>query len=409
MNFLRKFHDAEAQVNEGGGGINIAEIMAQKGVLNNTDQMVAEPLEIKPDNQGEFKPDATLTPDATSNVEEKKEEAKPESQQQPEVKVEEPKPVEVATPPTVEVPKQETWQEVLKKQPNETVLKELLGVDDDKVSFVKEMLELDPKMVAFLQTWKKDGDVKGYLREMTTDYQKMNAEEVMRHQLRQEYPKASEAQLNAIFKREIIEAYKLDAEVYSAEEVAEGQLLLDAKADKYRDGFVANQEKFLLPKPPEEKPLQPVVETQPEVNHDFENYKLQLTDNQLTKEVFDKKYLTIGEGDDKFNLPIAEPNALTEVLFDSAKWAAAIFDKKVDATGKETFVPKTAKQLLIAAIATDDVGTMREIARYYKELGGSKTINSIDNAKVIENNGSPINQKSDLTPAQAMAKGGVLK
>jgi len=40
----------------------------------------------------------------------------------------------------------------------------------------------------------------------------MLPEEVMRHQLQEEYPKANAATLNALYKKKIVEAYNLDSE-----------------------------------------------------------------------------------------------------------------------------------------------------------------------------------------------------
>ncbi|MCL5460378.1 hypothetical protein M3M33_17200, partial [Loigolactobacillus coryniformis] len=56
-----------------------------------------------------------------------------------------------------------------------------------------------------------------------------------------------------IYKEEIINRYKLDPDTYTDDEIENGKLLLEAKADKYRDDFQAKQEKFLLPKPPQPK------------------------------------------------------------------------------------------------------------------------------------------------------------
>jgi len=82
-----------------------------------------------------------------------------------------------------------------------------LGYDENSVSFVKELKELDPKMVKFLDTWKNNGDaLQDYLKEAATDYATMPSEDVMRHQLREEYPKASEKQLEILFRKEVIES-----------------------------------------------------------------------------------------------------------------------------------------------------------------------------------------------------------
>ena len=42
--------------------------------------------------------------------------------------------------------------------------------------------------------------------------------------------------------------FVIDPEKYSEAEVERGKMLLEAKADRYRDEFKANQDKYLLPK-----------------------------------------------------------------------------------------------------------------------------------------------------------------
>jgi hypothetical protein len=142
----------------------------------------------------------------------------------------------------------ESWQDAVKTQTPDEVLK-ALGYDDNLVSFINGLKDVDPKMVGFLNTWKENGNVSGYLKELNTDYAEMPAEDVMRHQLRAEYPKASEAQLDVLYKKEIVEKYGLNS--YDEDEVNEGKLLLEAKAEKYRDDLVRQQQDRLLPQAPD--------------------------------------------------------------------------------------------------------------------------------------------------------------
>ena len=212
------------------------------------------------------------------------------------------------------------------------ILKEL-GYDDKAVNLLKEVKELDPKMAAFLLHWKTNGDVKDYLRELTTDYEKMPAEEVMRHQLRQEYPKVSEEQLNILFNRKITKAYSLDSE--DEDEKAEGKMLLEAEASKYRDIFINKQQDFLLPKPPEPKPSDLEVQQQllnKQREQQFEAYKSDIDNNTYTKEVFANNKISIGDGEERFSYPVDakelkdEENCRLSIIRykESGKWLLSI-------------------------------------------------------------------------------------
>ncbi len=303
-----------------------------------------------------------------------------------------------------EQPKTISWQEVLKQQQPDTVLKEL-GFDDSKVGFIKELKELDPKMVAFLNTWKSTGDVTAYLRELTTDYSKMSAENVMRHQLRQEYPRASEKQIELLYKKEVVDSFGLDPEKYSETEINEGKLLLEAKADKYRESFALKQQEYLLPKPPEAKAPEPEKVSEDALKK-FEDYKATVSDNSYTKSLFQNKAFQVGDGEEKFTYPV-DPQEITDTLFKSDNWAKAMFDIS-EVNGEKVMTPKVEHQMLVGMVATYGVDFLNAYAKHFKAIGGKAVIDPLDNAKPSEQQNVV---KSDIkpdNPVSAMAKHGRL-
>jgi len=185
MSFLfRKLYDTAVP-----DAPSIASLMATSGTFSSTGMNIAETpthteKKEEPAPATEDKPADTATPPSNA------EPAKPES----------PKPEENAaavTPQKEEPPKPTQWQEVLKQQQPDAVLKEL-GYDDKVIGLLKDAKTLDPKMLAFLDHWKSKGDVTSYLKELTTDYSKMTPEDVLKQQLQREYPKASEKALGAL-------------------------------------------------------------------------------------------------------------------------------------------------------------------------------------------------------------------
>lgn len=393
MSIIKRFFDSG--IAETGGTPNIAALMAQHGVKNDTDSPVATPIEIEVKEQP--KQEEVVTPAATATEPQTPEAANPEPQQQQQEPIATPEPQKAEEPVKVQ-----TLQEVLKNHQPDIVLKEL-GLDDKVVSLSKT-LAANPKMVAFFNTWEQNGDVEGYLRELTTDYGKMSAEDVMRHQLRDEYPKASEAALSAIYEDEIVERYKLDPERYSEAEVERGRLLLEAKADNYRDKFISRQEEKLLPKAPQPEVAKPDLQAEQQ-KQEFERYRSALTDNTYTKSLFTDKKIYVGEGDEKFGFPV-EPAELIDVLFSGGKWMETMSDVTTNTDGSKTFNPKAEHQMLVAAVAKYGKQFLNEYAKHYKSLGGKSAIAPIDNAKEVDTTTTSTPEAAPKNAAEAMARGG---
>lgn len=409
MFLLRKFYDtAEAGLSAGSDTavatetkpeqpLSFAEAMAKGGTRTANDNPAEKPIVNKTENKEkpepvEAKTEKVETTTTTSNEAEK---AKPESLSPKEEVKEVTQPQKEAVTLT-----QPSWQEVLKSQQPDLVLKEL-GFDDKKVAFLKK--ELDPKMLNFLSIWENKGDVIGYLKELTTDYAKMTPEEVMRHQLREEYPKANQKAFEALYKKKIVEQYNLDSE--DPDEAEEGKMLLEAEADKYRDKFTARQQEKLLPEPPKPKP--PVVDSSAaERKQEFEAYMSTINKDPYAEKVFEKKSIQIGKGEDKFNYPI-EPEAIKQVLFDTEKWTETQFDKSINADGSFKYSPKVQNQILTAAFAINPQKFLDDYAQHYLSLGGKKVIEPINNAKPADQQTVSNTVYAPTNLVEAMAKGGV--
>lgn len=393
---IRKFYDTAAPIVAGAADRpSIAALMAKEGVKS--DNGAAMPLVNKTEVKEEPIKDVTPTPAATANEVKSSEPAKPElpkpSEEQKQVE-----PQKEITP--AKVP---TWQETIKSQQPDEVLK-ALGLDDKVVGLSKKIAE-NPKMAAFFQHWEDNkGDVTKYLQELTTDYKTMPPEEVMRHQLRVENPKATPKQLDILYKNEVIKAYKLDSE--DDEEREEGRQLMELKAEKHRDTFMAAQDNYLLPKPQEQKA--PTPDTQAEAaKQELEDYKVSVNDDPYTKDIFSTNKFPIGDGEDKFLFPV-EPQSVTAQLFDKEKWAKSMFKVQVQPDGTERYVPDIKKQMLLGLVAEYGEKVFTEHAKHFKSLGGKKVIEPMDNAKKPDGSSPSPSEVVPKTPAEAMAKKGQL-
>lgn len=394
---LRKFFNIDApETPSTPTDTSIASILAQHGRMNTG--TTAEVPSINTEKKEEATTPATeQTPvDTTTSTPQ----ADTANQESPTPSTEQP--VETPTPQVAEVPTVvPAWQEVLKQQQPEAIFKEL-GYDVGVVGAAKTLSET-PQLQGLIQHWQANGDVVAYLREMTTDYSKMPAEDVMLHQLRREYPKATEAQLKVLYEDEIVQRYKLDPDIYSESEVERGKMLLEAKAERYRDELVENQKQFLIPKAPEPKAAEPVNEVVDTSAQEAEIRSF-FTEHPYTKSVLSNKVISIGEGEDKFNFPIQDPNALSKVLYDNQEWVSLMYSQQGD-----KLVPNVEKQFLVAAFAKDPEGFIRELGKHYKALGGKAALDPIENLSQPNGNNPSKTAAPPQTVAEAMAKQGILR
>ena len=188
----------------------------------------------------------------------------------------------------------------------------------------------------------------------------------------------------------VIEQYKLDPDLFSDADIKRGRILLNADAKQYRDRLMKQQQDFLLPAPPEKQPDSSVQQQDQEAIQAFERYKQQVTDSSFAKDIVTHKRLSIGEGDDQFHFGVEEPERLLNVLFDNNEWQKAIFN--------EDGSPNTRKQLLLAAVAYDDEGLLKELGKHYKALGAREAIAPLENAS-----------GKDATPARSEGEVDIVK
>lgn len=392
---IKKFFEADAPV-QTGGGESIAALMAREGVRSENGNVVATPINIS-ERRGEPKAEES-TVAATADVNSGGEKVTQEIPSQP--KVEEPVQAEPQKV-TAEPAKQPTLQEVLKSQQPDAVLK-ALGLSDKEIGLLNELkgFEQLDYFSNFVKEWKTNGNVNGYLKELTTDYANMSAEDLMRHQLQKEYPKASPQQLEVLYKREIVKAYNLDSE--DEEEVNEGRSLLEAKADRYRDEFIANQKTRLMPEVPPAKAAEPGPQ---EVlrQQEFERITNEIKNNSYTRGVIEKGKIELGEG---FSFPI-EANAVLDIVLNGDANGELMFDKVVGTDGNVSYSPKTEHQILVATVQKYGKQFLDAYANHFKALGGKSVTEPIENAKPPESNTASSAEVKPTTVAGMMAKAGV--
>jgi hypothetical protein len=368
--------------------VDIAAMMASQGVRTD-DSPVTIPVKDTTTSQGDQPKEPTQAPPAKVETTEpppgpgagseasKTEPTKPEPAATP-----------VAPAPQPVQPVDVDWRELIKKQPEVEVMKGL---------------GLDEKMINFFTRWRGGEDLKDYLEAVSVDYSKMSNEELLRRQLFKEFGSLSAEDFEEVYKMKVTEHYKLDPDLYDEKEVRRGKLIMGIDADKARQEFVKRQQEMLLSKPPEPAPSTAELEARAEQEQrakDIETYKGAVQGNQFTKEMLSTNLLKIGDGDKAFNLEIAQPNDVLDLLYDPQKWTAKLWN--------EDGTPNIRKQLILGAIANDDALFFTNLAKHYEKLGASGLANKIENASEPAPGAPAKGSAESADPVTQLAKFGTI-
>lgn len=370
----RRFFEDGAGATTGGNPIDVAAIMAKSGAKMDASSSATAPEIIIEESKapGASIPDVKPAENAPGTAAETA--AIPEPQAKPD------------TPPAASAAVAD-WRAELKRADKAEILKEL-GYDD--------------KMIGFYNKWSTDGNIAEYLKAVSMDYSKMSPEALMRHQLQEDFPEFTPEEIEEIYAAKVTEAFKLDPEVNTEAEIKRGKLLLTAETKKIREGLIQRQKDYVLTaKPPAPIPDESVAQAakqEADQKAYMERFNAAITGHEATKSLLANKTLSIGEGDNAFNYGVTDPQQLLAILQSPKEYVKHIF--------REDDTPIVDKQLLIAAVARDGNAFINEVIKYGRSLGAKSAVEEIENAKKPEGTAS----KPDvaLTPAQALAKGGVL-
>jgi len=89
-----------------------------------------------------------------------------------------------------------------------------------------------------VEYYEKTGDVTPYLQAKLVDFNQMSDEEVMRRNLREQYPDVSEKAFDRLYKQQIADKFKLDADEWGEDDSELGKELLKAEATKARQKYI---------------------------------------------------------------------------------------------------------------------------------------------------------------------------
>lgn len=163
----------------------------------------------------------------------------------------------------------------------------------------------------------KTGDLTPYLQAKTVDFTKMDDAEIMRRNLREQYPDVSEKAFDRLYKQQVIDKYKLDVEEWGEDDAELGKELLRSEADKLRSKYIDWQKGFVAPEP------QSSIEAsqqEEEARLAMEQFERTVLNDPFTKSLLDSKRVSIKSGEDEFNYELPDANSLVDMTLDNNKF-----------------------------------------------------------------------------------------
>jgi hypothetical protein len=160
-----------------------------------------------------------------------------------------------------------------------------------------------------VEFYEKTGDITPYLQAKSMDFTKMTDEEIMRRDLREQYSELSDKAFDKLFKQEVLDKYKLDADEWGEDEAELGRELLKVQASKSRDKYLEWQKNFQAPEPGSDN-------TQ-ELLQQFEE---SVRNNEATRQLLSAKKFSIKSGEDEFQFEVPNADAMVDMTIDNDKF-----------------------------------------------------------------------------------------
>lgn len=228
-----------------------------------------------------------------------------------------------------------------------------------KDDFIKEVVEF----------YEKTGDLTPYLQAKLVDFNAMTDEEIMRRELREQYPDVSDKAFDKLYRQQVVDKFKLDAESFEEDDVELGKELLKTEAAKLRAKYLDWQKGFKAPEPKsnDEEESRKAQEAQAQL----EAFVGKIKEDAITKSILDSKRIAIKAGDSEFNYELADPNELLDMTIDNTKFFGQFTkpDGQID----------LEKWYLTSAFAKDPAEFIKNLGNHFKGLGREEITKELKN------------------------------
>jgi len=168
-----------------------------------------------------------------------------------------------------------------------------------------------------VEYYEKTGDLTPYLQAKLVDFNGMSDEEVMRRNLREQYPDVSDKAFERLYKQQVVDKFKIDADEWGEDDAELGRELLKAEASKVRQKYVDWQNSFKAPEPVQSLEAQ---QEQAEMEEALRQFEQSVKSNQLTSQILNDKRIAVKIGDSEFNYELQDAQSLVDMTLDNNKF-----------------------------------------------------------------------------------------
>jgi len=232
----------------------------------------------------------------------------------------------------------------------------------------------DEYIQGLVDYYEKTGDIKPYVDAMSKNYDEMSAEQILRENMRENYPKLSDAQFEKLFQKEITNKYNINSDEFEEEEIELGRALLENDAEKIRNEFKERQSKFAAPE----------AEPQEDPQKAYEEWKNVVSENDYVKSFSKEPKFTIKYDDRELNLDIKDAADVIDAAYNDQK----IFQNFVEGEGKNSKI-NFEKFLKTYHYAKDPVTFEKKLIEFGRTLGQNKVLDDLQNPTKVDNVNKP--------------------
>jgi hypothetical protein len=254
----------------------------------------------------------------------------------------------------------------------------------------------DDFIKGLVEYYEKTGDVTPYLQAKTVDFQKLSDEEIMRRNLREQYPDISDKAFDRLYKTQVVDKYKIDADEWGEEDSELGRELLKAEASKLRNSYAEWQKNFTAPEPVASNDEQESIEL-------LQKFEQEVKSHQATKSLLDGKKITIKTQDGEFNYELPEANRVLDMTINNDLF----FTQFANDNGQLDY----DRWYKTAAYSQNPELFERALINFGKTLGRTEVTKEIKNPQITPANDVPTDSSGDFTSGllQAFANRGIVK
>jgi len=302
-------------------------------------------------------------------VEEKTEEVKEEKVEEKPVIVEEKKESVVEE---VKAPVIPDWKEFVKNPEYQKEVHSLLGIDDKALQLSKELAQ--DEFVQKLVTYRKEhGNVTPFIEAATKDYDKLSHLDLLRDDLKKQYPTLSKEKFEVLAKNRIDKRFILGEEA-DPEEVELAAVDLEVEGERIRQLRKSEQQTFLDSVKPVDRSVEAnkaIQEKQAADLKEFEDFKRNVESDPFMSKLYAEKKIVFGEKENSFNYAV-NPDTIKEQTLDTTKFYGQFWD------GDKFNFEKWAK---VVAYANDMNGVDNAKVNHGRSLGSKTIVEELENVK----------------------------